>query len=143
MDILIKEAVKKQLISDEVPYFEEVWKNTVNNSPEIFERGKQNNIDYLDTKILFGPIDKLIEHLTSLKEQGFESISKAKRVFRGDSPYQLNRMIVENDNQYLDRIRRHILHGINDIRKKKKEKLRKLEKIEELKKQITTLEQGL
>jgi len=139
-----KEAARDFIYGDNLPYFDEAWDILEKRCPKALERGTTNHPKKIEKEEIFGkPIDKVINLLQSLKDEGYETISEQYDSFDGISHMEANKMLPETDYEYGKRVGKQVRREIGYIKMRKDEREREQMEIEELEKRLNELKREL
>ena len=143
----LEENIKKLLIKEwfdkeDVHFLDESVSRIEKRHDGVLGRLMVNHGKVLDKDKLFNSIGKMIKLLTSLKEEGYETISEMW------SGYETNYFVadkreLETDEEYASRIYGVINREIGCIKDEAEEKEKKLKEIRRLESEILKLKKGL
>ena len=143
----LEENIKKLLIKEwfdkeDVRFLDDAVSRIEKRHDGVLGRLMVNHGKVLDTDKLFNSIGKMIKFLTSLKEEGYESISEEWSGYESNY-FIANKHELETDEEYASRVYGVINREINCIKDEAEEKEKKLKEIERLESEIRKLKQGL
>lgn len=136
--LLIKEWINKE----DVHFLDEAVSRIEKRHDGVLGRLMVNHGKVLDRNELFTSINKMIKLLTSLKEEGYESISEEWSGYE-DNYFVADKYELETDKEYASRVYSSIWKEIDCIKAEIEEKERKKKEIKRLESEIRNLKKGL
>ncbi len=143
----LEEKIKKLLIKEwlnkeDVSFLDEAVSRIEKRHDGVLGRLMVNHGKVLDKYELFNSIGKMIKLLTSLKEEGYESISEEWSGYE-DNYFVADKYELETDEEYASRVYSSIWKEIDCIKAEIEEKERKKKEIKRLESEIRNLKKGL
>lgn len=143
----LEENIKKLLIKEwfnkeDVRFLDDAVSRIEKRNDGVLGRLMVNHGKVLDRNELFTSINKMIKLLTSLKEEGYESISEEWSGYE-DNYFVADKYELETDKEYASRVYSSIWKEIDCIKAEIEEKERKKKEIKRLESEIRNLKKGL
>ena len=143
----LEEKIKKLIIrdwiaEDDVCFFDEAVMRIKKHNDYVLERLMVNHSKYISKDDLFTSIGKMIKLLTSLKKDGYESISEEWSGYE-DNYFVADKYEYETDDEYASRLSQIINNEIDLIKDEQDEREKKLLEIKMLETKLNSLKKNI